>query len=242
LKPVQLVREEDATAGGVARDVPTYEPGPCESCPYTEICKQRGDATAFKVHEVRADPLYCQKIDGNLVPCRADHFPELEEQAEDEAADPDEEDLPVYLADASVFINAERWQWEQCQLVLRHAGSGYRLATTTLVRDELHHSYELPAEFDVVAVDPEDLHPDLVAAAEANRDRVDGHEASEADLSLVQAAIDDDRFEGILSEDLDHEGLHPPSLVREIAGHEVEVLTCDTFCRGRPGLFPAYES
>lgn len=94
-RPVQLIPQEDAKAGGIARSVPTYGPGPCDGCPHTGICEERGDATAFKVREVLGEPLHCQKRDGNLVACRAEHFPELEEEApsQQEGAAPDEAPL-----------------------------------------------------------------------------------------------------------------------------------------------------
>lgn len=240
MRPIQLVREDDACAGALARDVPVYEPGPCEGCPHTKLCEERGEAKVFAVREVQGQPLYCQKIDANLVPCRADHIPSLEQEAKPQPVRAGSSQ-PLYLADASVFINAERWQWAQCQLVIEKAGSAYALATTDLVRDELHHAYRLPAELEIVEVDPDDLHPQLVAAAEANRDPATGKRASQADLSLIQAAIDDERFAGILSEDRDHAGLHPPSLVEQIAGHTIEALDCDAFCRRRPNLFATYE-
>lgn len=234
LRPVQLVREEDAHPMAKATEVPVYEPEACAGCPYTDICKERGDATVFHVQEVRGDPLYCQKIDGHLVPCEAEHLPDLEPGAETEAPEPDR----WYLVDASVFINAERWNWEQCRRVLDHGGREYGLVTTDLVWDELEYAYESAVPVEVIEVDPDEIDPRIRELAERNRGEVDPDDkASVADISLIQALVDEPRCRGILTEDRDLHRLHVPSIVDELAERDTRCLTSEEFCERHPGWF-----
>jgi len=237
VRPIQLVREADARAGAVARDVPVYEPAPCAGCPQVPVCKERGNNTVFLVQERRGQPVWCKKASVNLVACKATHMPALEPVRE----------APVPLAhlvllcDASVFINAERWQWKQCQYVLERTGRGYRLATTRPILEELHYAFQLPAQFETIDVDLAKLHPRLLELARQNTAYEDvTDQASLRDLSLVQALLDHPELGGILTEDADLLRLHTPSIVRELTGRTTQLLTCEQFCRSKPALFPEY--
>ncbi|MCA1814037.1 MAG: hypothetical protein LC624_08810 [Halobacteriales archaeon] len=237
MRPIQLVREPDARAGAVARDVPVYEPGACAGCPQVPVCKERGSATVFLVHERKGQPVWCKKIGGNLVACKAQHMPALELVKEA----PLQQAHLVLLCDASVFINAERWQWRQCQLVLERAGRGYRLATTRPILEELHYAYQLPGQFETFEVDMGRLHPRLLELARLTTAYEDVEDrASLRDLSLVQALLDHPGLGGILTEDADLLRLHTPSIVRELTGRATLLLTCEQFCRSKPALFPDY--
>lgn len=236
VRPVQLVPEADARPGAVARNVPTYEPGPCAGCPQIPICAERGNRTAFLVRDVRGRPVYCQKIRANLVACKAEHLPDLEPKAPQRA-----EPAQTLLCDASVFINAQRWQWKQCQLVLERAGSHYELATTSPVREELHYAFKLPKLLRIIPLELGRIHPRILELAKltaAYEDPTDA--ASLRDLSLVQALVEHPEIAGILSEDDDLRRLHTPSVVRELAGRETVLMSCEQFCRSKPGLFPEF--
>lgn len=235
MRPVQLVREEDAHPMAKATEVPVYEPEACAGCPYTDICEERGDATVFHVREVRGDPLYCQKIDGHLVACEAEHLPDLEPDADRRSpVEPDR----WYLVDASVFINARRWDWAECKKILARTGGRYGLGTTDLVWAELDFAFEIPGRLDVVEVDPDAIDPEIREIAEQNRGEVDPEDkASVADLSLVQALVDDPRFRGIVTEDDDLVRMHVPSIVEELAGREVRCMTSADFVERHPGWF-----
>jgi hypothetical protein len=214
-----------------------YEPQACAGCPQVPLCLERGARTVFLVEEARGKPVYCKKIGSALVACKARHLPALEPAPEAPVAEP----ALALLCDASVFINAERWQWKQCQLVLQRAGTRYRLATTRPILDELHYAYQLPAQLQVVDVDLGRLHPRLLELARANQAYEDSTDiASLRDLSLVQALLDHAEFAGILTEDADLQHLHTPSIVRELAGRETSLMTCEAFCRSKRALFPEF--
>lgn len=236
VRPVQLVTEKDARPGGIARDVPTYEPGPCAGCPQIPVCQERGHNTAFLVKEVRGKPVYCQKIGANLVACKAQHMPDLEPVARAHTRP-----SQALLCDASVFINAQRWQWKQCQLVLERAGHHYELATTAPVRKELQYAYKLPKVLRIIPLDLERIHPrilELAKATTAYEDPTDA--ASLRDLSLVQALVEHPELDGILAEDDDLRRLHTPSVVRELTGRDTVFMTCEQFCRSKRALFPEF--
>lgn len=236
MRPIQLVTEKDARPGATARNVPMYEQGPCDGCPQIPVCKERGAHTVFLVEEVRGKPVYCQKIGANLVACKARHLPALEPTKSQRA-----EPAQTLLCDASVFINAQRWQWKQCQLVLERAGTHYDLATTSPVREELHYAYKLPKVLRIIPVDVTRIHPRILELAKANRAYEDPEdEASLRDLSLVQALLDHPDIAGILSEDDDLRRLHTPSVVRELAGRETVLMSCEQFVRSKRGIFPEF--
>jgi hypothetical protein len=214
-----------------------YEPGPCAGCPQIPVCQERGHATAFLVKEVKGKPVYCQKIGANLVACKAQHMPALEPVAKPPRARP----AHSFLCDASVFINAERWQWKQCQLVLERAGQHYELATTAPVRQELQYAYKLPKLLRVIPLDLQHIHPrilEVAAQTAAYEDPTDA--ASLRDLSLVQALVEHPELDGILAEDDDLRRLHTPSLVRELTGRETVFMRCEEFCRSKRALFPEF--
>lgn len=237
LRPVQLVREEDAHPTAKATEVPVYEPEACAGCPHIPLCKERGDATVFHVHDVRGDPLYCQKIDANLVPCEADHLPDLEPDAGTDAPASPELDRR-YLVDASVLINAERWQWENCQLVLDRGGRDYELWTTDLVWEELEYAYQSAVALDVVDVDPDGIEDRLVEIADATEGLVEEDDAASVpDLSLVQALVDHDTFDGLITEDNDLHRMHVPSIVEELTGRTIHCLRSREFVDRHPGWF-----
>jgi hypothetical protein len=188
------------------------------------------------VKEVRGKPVYCQKIGANLVACRAEHMPALEREPLQRARP-----SQALLCDASVFINAERWQWKQCQLVLERAGSHYELATTSPVRQELQYAFKLPRVLRIIPVDAGKLHPRLIELARATVAYEDPEDAaSMRDLSLVQALLDHPELDGILTEDDDLRRLHPPSIVRELTGRDTVLMTCEQFCRSKRALFPEF--
>jgi hypothetical protein len=238
VRPVQLVTAKDARPGATVRNVPTYQPGPCAGCPQIPVCKERGNATVFLVREVRGKPVYCQQVGEDLVACKAEHMPALEpKHPPAQKAEP----AQTYLCDASVFINAERWQWKQCQLVLERAGAHYELATTAPVREELKYAYKLPKLLRIIPTPLKAIHPrilELAKATTAYEDPTDA--ASLRDLSLVQALLDHPEIHGILTEDDDLRRLHTPSVVRELAGRETVLMNCEQFCRSKRGLFPEY--
>jgi len=235
VRPVQLIPEADARPGNVARHVPSYEPVACNGCAFIQSCRDRGASQVFIVREVRGQPVYCQKIDGPMVACRADHLPELEPRE----VRP-QEPAPLWLCDSNVFINAERWNWRQCRLVVERAGARYRLATTRQARAELAYAYRMPPELEVLDVDESRLHPRLLEVARANRGADPHDAASLTDLGLVQALLDHPQIVGLISEDDDLRRLHVPSLVREIAGRETHFMTSAEFCRSKPAVFPDY--
>lgn len=237
MRPIQLIPEKDARPGATAREVPRYEPGPCAGCPQIPVCRERGNATVFLVEEPKGKPVWCQKMGGNLVACKARHLPALEPAKAPLRTEP----AQTFLCDASVFINAQRWQWKQCQLVLERAGQHYELATTAPVRQELHYAYKLPRLLRVIPVDTTAIHPRILELAKANRAYEDPtDEASLRDLSLVQAMLEHPELAGILTEDDDLRRLHTPSVVRELAGRESVLMTCEQFVRSKKGLFPEY--
>jgi hypothetical protein len=57
---------------------------------------------------------------------------------------------------------------------------------------------------------------------------------------LVQALLDHPELDGILTEDDDLRRLHPPSIVRELAGRDTVLMTCEQFCRSKRALFPEF--
>lgn len=237
MRPIQLIPEKDARAGATARDVPMFEPGPCAGCPQIPVCRERGAHTVFLVEERKGKPVWCQKIGANLVACKARHLPALEPTKAPQRTEP----LQTLLCDASVFINAQRWQWKQCQLVLERAGTHYELATTAPVREELHYAYKLPRLLRIIPVDTTQIHPRILELAKANRAYEDPtDEASLRDLSLVQALLEHKELAGILTEDDDLRRLHTPSVVRELAGRETVLMNCEQFVRSKKGLFPEY--
>lgn len=135
--------------------------------------------------------------------------------------------LPIYIADANLFINAERWKWPECNRIIDAAGGRFRLATTQRVHDELKHSYRLPQELMVIKAG--DIEPRLFELAEANASAT-GKKAGENDLSLIQAVLDNDEVRGIITEDPDILNMHPPSVVKDLAGREIECLAAGEFC------------
>lgn len=135
--------------------------------------------------------------------------------------------LPMYVADANLFINAERWKWEDCQRVIEAAGQRLRLATTRQVYEELKHSYRLPEELTILEVN--DIDERLFDLAEANESAT-GKKASENDLSLIQALLDNEEIRGIITEDPDVLNIHPSSLVMKLDGRDVECLQAAEFC------------
>lgn len=237
LRPIQLVPEKDARPGATARNVPTYEPAPCAGCPQVPVCKERGGATVFLVREVRGKPVWCQKIGANLVACKAEHMPALEPAKGPARAEP----AQTLLCDASVFINAERWQWKQCQLVLERAGQHYELATTAPVREELRYAYKLPKLLRILPVSLQGIHPRILELAKATAAYEDPEDAASLrDLSLVQALLDHPEIAGILTEDDDLRRLHTPSVVRELAGRDTVLMSCEQFCRSKRAIFPEF--
>ena len=236
MRPIQLVTEKDARPGATVRHVPTYEPGPCAGCPQIPVCRERGNNTVFLVREVRGKPVYCQKIGANLVACKAEHMPALE-PAKVQRAEP----THTYLCDASVFINAERWQWKQCQLVLERAGQHYDLATTMPVREELKYAYKLPKLLRIIPQPLDKIHPRILELAKATAAYEDPEDAASLrDLSLVQALLDHPEINGILTEDDDLRRLHTPSVVRELAGRDTVLMNCEQFVRSKRALFPEF--
>jgi len=233
------VPASQAKDGHIAREVPVYEPKACAGCPQIPICKERGSSTVFLVQKVRGKPVYCQKIGADLIAALAKPMPELEPRHETAVPHPHG---PLLLCDASVFINAERWQWQQCRLVLEHAGRGYRLATTRPVFQELRYAYKLPPQLEILDVDLQAIHPRVLELAKANAAYENPRDAASLrDLSLVQATLDHAEVHGILCEDDDLRRLHTPSVVRELTGRDTLLMTCDEFCRSKKALFPQYE-
>lgn len=135
--------------------------------------------------------------------------------------------LPIFLADANLFINAERWKSDDANLILDHADMRFQLATTRRVYDELKHSYRLPQSLKVIDVG--DIDARLHELADANASAI-GKKAGENDLSLIQAMLDNDEIRGIITEDPDIVNIHPPSLVKQMTGREVECLQSRQFC------------
>ncbi|MEK6975624.1 MAG: hypothetical protein AABY18_04690 [Candidatus Thermoplasmatota archaeon] len=144
-----------------------------------------------------------------------------------------EKDQPVWLADANLFINAGRWKWPQCNRVLDAAGIKFQLAVTKQVFDELQHSYRLPA--DLLVLEVGQIRADLREAANANANAL-GKKAGTADLSLIQALIDNKAIRGIITEDPDIRNIHPESVVRKLDGRDVECVTAGEFCNAHRKL------
>lgn len=134
--------------------------------------------------------------------------------------------LPVWLADANLFINAERWKWQECNQILDAAESRLRLATTQQVHKELVHHYRVPS--DLLILEVEAIDAELEELAEANASAI-GKKAGANDLSLVQALLDHEEVRGIITEDPDILNIHPPSLVTKLRGRTVECLSAREF-------------
>lgn len=144
---------------------------------------------------------------------------------------PDRAELPLWLADANLFINAARWGWPADNELLDVAGLRFRLATTKAIQEELLHSYRLPLELEVFDVGPPD--EDLLQAARANASAA-GKMASRRDLSLVMLARRNPAVRGIISEDEDLHRLHVTSLV----GRPIECLRAREFLAKHAALVP----
>lgn len=232
-KDICVVPMADAQRGAVARNVPVVDAALCAGCRFMPVCEKRGRGTTFLVEGLRsrANPIYCRRIGALMLACEVTPLGDVEPRR----AVPTKPRLRL-VCDATVFINAERWNWECCNDVLARAGERYELVTTELVMAELVYAYKLPATLSTIATGIP--HPRLVELAAANADVVDPEErASAADLSLVQALLEDPTLAGVLSEDGDVRGLHPPSLVRELTGREVVAYSCDEFRRKHAGWF-----
>lgn len=142
-------------------------------------------------------------------------------------------DLPIYLGDTNLFINAERWRWPQCNRVLDAAGTKFRLAVSRQIFNELHHSYRMPQ--DLLVIDVPAVAAELRELADANVS-VLGKKAGDADLSLIQALLDRPDVRGIITEDPDIRNMHPDSIVRKLKGRTVECLTASEFCESHRKL------
>jgi hypothetical protein len=136
--------------------------------------------------------------------------------------------LPLYVADANLFINAGRNNWAQCHRILDSAGIRFRLAVTRQVFDELRHSYRMPNDLEVLEVPT--ISQELRELAVANAHAL-GKKAGTADLSLIQALLENPKIRGIITEDPDVHNMHPESIVRKMTGREVECVTSGDFCQ-----------
>lgn len=143
---------------------------------------------------------------------------------------------PIFLADANLFINAERWKWEDCNRILDAAGGRFRLATTRRVHDELHHSYRLPKQ--LMVIEAGDIDPKLVELADANASAL-GKKAGENDLSLIQAVLENEDIRGIITEDPDILNMHPPSLVKKLVERDIECVSASEFVERHKKLVKA---
>lgn len=168
----------------------------------------------------------------SLVEAEIPAAPKLKESKPAPAKEP-AKDLPLWLADANLFINAARWKWPQCNRVLDAAGIRFRLAVTRQVFDELHHSYRLPG--DLVVIDVPAIGNQLRELADANASAL-GKRAGTADLSLIQALVDRKDIRGIITEDPDVRNIHPESVVRKLDGRDVECVTSAEFCEAHRKL------
>lgn len=144
---------------------------------------------------------------------------------------------PLFLADANLFINAERWKRPECNRILDAAGSRFRLGTTRAVYEELKHSYRLPQELEVIEIGEIDAR--LRELAEVNASAT-GKKAGANDLSLVQALLENEGIRGIITEDPDIGNMHPASVVKEWVGREVECLTATEFGERHRKLVPLH--
>lgn len=150
---------------------------------------------------------------------------------EDLARPAERKALPLWLADANLFINAARWGWPSSNDVLDVAGLRFRLATTRAIRDELLHGYRLPLELEIVDTGEPDAA--LAAAAKANATAL-GKTASRADLSLLSAARSNPAVQGIITDDGDLHRMHPATIV----GRPIECLTARQFLERHRALVP----
>lgn len=142
-------------------------------------------------------------------------------------------DLPIYVADTNLFINAERWRWEQCIRLLDASGMKFRIAIPRQVQRELIHSYRLPQ--DLLIVDVPNIDPELRALADANASAL-GKKAGDTDLSLIQVLLDRPDVRGIITEDPDIRNMHPESIVRKLKGRTVECVNAAEFCENHKKL------
>ncbi len=230
LAPVQLVPASDAVPGMVA-ELPVYDGAVCAPCRFAKMCGARGRASAFRVREIRGDPYHCARIDGPVVPCRADHDPRSEA--------PRPPPRPrgrtrKWLCDANVFIGVDPAGRSAAAAILARAGDGVILATTRECAAELVHDYAVPPDLVIVDVGPIDPALETLADETAT---LTGKRASRADLSLVQALIHDPEWDGILTADGDLFRMEVAIRVRESTGRDVRVMTCEALCAAERGRF-----
>lgn len=211
---VVLLPEGEAVVGRVSYGAPTFDPTACGGCAGGTACRSRGSAKAFEVLEVRDRRIACSLTGGYLVPCRAEHRPQQEQPV---LLTRRETGARRWLVDANVFFAANN----ASSAAGRFLRSRNVLSVTTRqVRDELVGGWFEPEDLEVRLAT---ILPDVRQMGEFARDDL-GKEPSEADLSLVQALVDDSTLAGIVSSDGDIHRMHPQSWIRKTQERHVRVL------------------
>lgn len=218
---VQFVAASAAVAGSEAVTVPAFDELACRGCTLQAACRGVGGGVRVQVEEVRSVEHHCRLIDAVVRPCVV--APPVKRELVRRGSRPA---LKRVVMDASVFINARRWKWQQCIEVLGLVGKRIEVVVPRAVFEELKFGYELPEGVRVVDVDGVD--PRLVEAAAANVTHL-GKGASLQDLSLLQLAANDARVCAIISEDDDVHRLHSRSLLPVLGGAAVPSFTCQEF-------------
>lgn len=128
----------------------------------------------------------------------------------------------LVLVDANVLIGARHGDGA-CLATLRRLETEGRLATTTQVRDEVHATLD----YDIELLTPGAADPVFVEQYVGN-----GKRASDADLSLLQAALEH-RVTAILTRDSDLLFRAVTGIIQERTGRTVRVLKPRAYQRRR---------
>jgi rRNA-processing protein FCF1 len=132
----------------------------------------------------------------------------------------------LFLADAMVFIGAEHGD-PLALRILEQAGSAYALALTPEVLDELRTRSARARADDCEVIDASDLDEQAFEGLwYAYHKR-----PSKADMSLLRAAVKDNRVKGIVTSDSDLTETAAGAIVSQLTGRLVRVLRPSQFAQ-----------
>ncbi len=128
----------------------------------------------------------------------------------------------LYLLDANIFIfalNGDRKWGKISGWVINRAD--IRVATTKKILDEVHNMSQKMLDAIDIVFEVDEIMPELMET----KPQYGKKEPSISDLSLIQAAMNNEEVDGIITLDTDFKNIAAAGVVRLETGRRIEVLT-----------------